>query len=86
MNEQERKNIAKLNWILEGLPIAKQQKDELIKFISNLTNVASEETAGLMKQGASVAKVSTEELADVKNTLNQLIQSLTTAGIIASAE
>ena len=38
-----------------------------------------------MKQGATVAEVSTEELADVKNTLNQLIQSLTNAGIIASA-
>lgn len=86
MNEQERKNIAKLNWILEGLPIAKQQKDELVKFILDLTNVASEETAGLMKQGATVAEVSTEELTDVKNTLNQLIQSLTNAGIIASAE
>lgn len=84
MNEQERKNIAKLNWILEGLPIAKQQKDELIKFIAGISNTASEETAGLMKQGAAVTEVSTEELTDVKNTLNQLIQSLTTAGIIAS--
>lgn len=86
MNEQERKNIAKLNWILEGLPIAKQQKDELIKFIAGISNTASEETAGLMKQGATVTEVSTEELTDVKNTLNQLIQSLTAAGIIASAK
>lgn len=86
MNEQELKNIAKLNWILEGLPIAKKQKDELIKFIAGISNTASEETAGLMKQGAAVTEVSTEELTDVKNTLNQLIQSLTTAGIIAPAE
>lgn len=84
---------AKLNWAMQALPLAKEQKDVIINIILQLAEqsskeiptyeAATEEELGLVKQVATVDEVSGDTLEDVKTTVNTLLANLKAAGILA---
>lgn len=83
---------AKLNWVMQAVPLAKEQKDVLVNIILQLAEqssreiptyeVATEEKLGLVKQAATVAEISGDTIEDVKTAVNSLIANLKTAGIL----
>lgn len=84
---------AKLNWAMQSVPLAKQQKDTLVNIILQLAEqssqeipayeAATEEKLGLVKQAATVAEISGDTIGDVKTTVNALLTNLKVAGILA---
>lgn len=84
---------AKLNWAMQVVPLAKQQKDVIINIILQLAEqsskeiptyeAATEEELGLVKQAATVDEVSGDTVEDVKTAVNTLLANLKTAGILA---
>ena len=83
---------AKLNWAMQAVPLAKEQKDTLVNIILQLaeqsskeipTYEATEEELGLVKQAATVDKVSGDTVEDVKTAVNTLLANLKTAGILS---
>lgn len=84
---------AKLNWAMQAVPLAKEQKDVIINIILQLAEqssqeiltyeVATEEKLGLVKQAATVAEISGDTIEDVKTTVNALLTNLKAAGILA---
>lgn len=84
---------AKLNWAMQVVPLAKEQKDVIINIILQLAEqsskeiptyeAATEEELGLVKQVATVDEVSGDTVEDVKTAVNTLIANLKTAGILA---
>lgn len=84
---------AKLNWAMQSVPLAKQQKDTLVNIILQLAEqssqeipayeAATEEKLGLVKQAATVAEISGDTIGDVKTTVNALLTNLKAAGILA---
>ena len=88
------KEIAtKLNWAMQSVSLAKQQKDTLVNIILQLAKqssqeipiyeAATEEKLGLVKQAATVDEVSGDTVEDVKTAVNTLLANLKTAGILA---
>ena len=84
---------AKLNWAMQAVPLAKEQKDVIINIILQLAEqssqeiptyeAATEEELGLVKQAATVDEVSGDTVEDVKTAVNTLLANLKTAGILA---
>lgn len=84
---------AKLNWIMQAVLLAKEQKDAIINIILQLAEqsskeiptyeAATEEELGLVKQAATVAEISGDTVEDVKIAVNALLANLKTAGILA---
>lgn len=84
---------AKLNWAMQAVPLAKEQKDVIINIILQLAEqsskeiptyeAATEEKLGLVKQAATVDEVSGDTVEDVKTAVNILLANLKTAGILA---
>lgn len=83
---------AKLNWAMQAVPLAKEQKDVIINIILQLaeqsskeipTYEAATEELGLVKQAATVDEVSGDTVEDVKTAVNTLLANLKTAGILA---
>lgn len=84
---------AKLNWAMQAVPLAKEQKDVIINIILQLAEqsskeiptyeTATEEELGLVKQAATIDEVSGDTVEDVKTTVNTLLANLKTAGILA---
>lgn len=84
---------AKLNWAMQYVPLAKQQKDTLVNIILQLAEqssqeipayeAATEEKLGLVKQAATVDEVSGDTVEDIKTAVNTLLANLKTAGILA---
>ena len=84
---------AKLNWAMQSVPLAKQQKDTLVNIILQLAEQSSqeipayedatEEKLGLVKQAATVDEVSGDTVEDIKIAVNTLLANLKTAGILA---
>lgn len=84
---------AKLNWAMQVVPLAKEQKDTLVNIILQLAEqsskeiptyeAATEEKLGLVKQAATVDEVSGDTVEDVKTAVNTLLANLKTAGILA---
>lgn len=84
---------AKLNWAMQAVPLAKEQKDVIINIILQLAEqsskeiptyeAATEEELGLVKQVATVDEVSGDTVEDIKTAVNTLIANLKTAGILA---
>lgn len=84
---------AKLNWAMQAVPLAKEQKDVIINIILQLAEqssqeiptyeAATEEKLGLVKQAAAVAEISGDTVEDVKTTVKTLLANLKTAGILA---
>lgn len=84
---------AKLNWAMQAVPLAKEQKDVIINIILQLAEqsskeiptyeAATEEELGLVKQVATVDEVSGDTVEDVKTAVNTLLANLKTAGILA---
>lgn len=84
---------AKLNWAMQAVPLAKEQKDVLVNIILQLAEqssqeisiyeVATKEKLGLVKQAATVDEVSGDTVEDVKTAVNTLLANLKTAGILA---
>ena len=84
---------AKLNWAIQSVPLAKQQKDTLVNIVLQLAEqssqeipayeAATEEKLGLVKQAATVAEISGDTIGDVKTTVNALLTNLKAAGILA---
>lgn len=84
---------AKLNYAMQVVPIAKEQKDILVNIILQLVEqssqeipiyeAATEEKLGLVKQAATVDEVSGDTVEDVKTAVNTLLANLKTAGILA---
>jgi hypothetical protein len=84
---------AKLNWAMQAVPLAKEQKDVIINIILQLAEqsskeiptyeAATEEKLGLVKQAATVDEVSGDTVEDVKTAVNTLLANLKTAGILA---
>ena len=84
---------AKLNWAMQSVPLAKQQKDTLVNIILQLAEqssqeipayeAATEEKLGLVKQAATVDEVSGDTVEDIKIAVNTLLANLKTAGILA---
>lgn len=84
---------AKLNWAMQVVPLAKEQKDVIINIILQLAEqsskeiptyeAATEEELGLVKQAATVDEVSGDTVEDVKTAVNTLLANLKTAGILA---
>lgn len=84
---------AKLNWAMQAVPLAKEQKDVLVNIILQLAEQSSqeiptyeaaiEEKLGLVKQAATVDEVSGDTVEDVKTTVNTLLANLKAAGILA---
>ena len=84
---------AKLNWAMQVVPLAKEQKDVIINIILQLAEQSSqeiptyeattEEKLGLVKQAATVAEISGDTVEDVKTTVNTLLANLKAAGILA---
>lgn len=88
------KEIAtKLNWAMQTVPLAKEQKDVIINIILQLAEqsskeiptyeAATEEELGLVKQAATIDEVSGDTVEDVKTTVNTLLANLKAAGILA---
>lgn len=89
---------AKLQYVFEGLPLSRVQKQMLGDVISTIIETAVEgvekpelaaattETIGGVKQAATVAVLeTTDEITDVISTVNTLINNLKTAGIVANS-
>lgn len=84
---------AKLNWVMQAVPLAKEQKDVIINIILQLAEqsskeiptyeAATEEELGLVKQVATVDEVSGDTVEDVKTAVNTLLANLKTAGILS---
>lgn len=84
---------AKLNWAMQAVPLAKEQKDVLVNIILQLAEqssqeiptyeAATEEKLGLVKQAATIDEVSGNTVEDVKTTVNTLLANLKAAGILA---
>lgn len=84
---------AKLNWAMQAVPLAKEQKDVIINIILQLAEqssqeiptyeVATEEKLGLVKQAVTIDEVSGDTVEDVKTAVNTLLANLKTAGILA---
>lgn len=84
---------AKLNWAMQVVPLAKEQKDVIINIILQLAEqsskeiptyeAATEEELGLVKQAATIDEVSGDTVEDVKTTVNTLLANLKAAGILA---
>lgn len=83
---------ARLNWAMQALPLAKEQKDAIVNIILNIAETSSEiptyeaattEKLGLVKQAATVDEVSGDTVEDVKTAVNTLLANLKTAGILA---
>lgn len=84
---------AKLNGVMQSIPLAKEQKDVLVNIILQLAEqssqeiptyeAATEEKLGLVKQAATVDEVSGDTVEDVKTAVNTLLANLKTAGILA---
>lgn len=84
---------AKLNWAMQAVPLAKEQKDVIINIILQLAEQSSkeiptyeaaiEEELGLVKQAATIDEVSGDTVEDVKTTVNTLLANLKAAGILA---
>ena len=84
---------AKLNWAMQAVPLAKEQKDVLVNIILQLAEqssqeiptyeAATEEKLGLVKQAATIDEVSGDTVEDVKTTVNTLLANLKAAGILA---
>lgn len=84
---------AKLNWAMQVVPLAKEQKDVIINIILQLAEqsskeiptyeAATEEELGLVKQAATVDEVLGDTVEDVKTAVNTLLANLKTAGILA---
>lgn len=84
---------AKLNWAMQAVPLAKEQKDVLVNIILQLAEqssqeiptyeAATEEKLGLVKQAATIDEVSEDTVEDVKTTVNTLLANLKAAGILA---
>lgn len=84
---------AKLNWVMQAIPLAKEQKDVIINIILQLAEqsskeiptyeAATEEELGLVKQTATIDEVSGDTVEDVKTTVNTLLANLKAAGILA---
>lgn len=84
---------AKLNWAMQAVPLAKEQKDVIINIILQLAEqsskeiptyeAATEEKLGLVKQAATINKVSGDTVEDVKTIVNALLANLKAAGILA---
>lgn len=84
---------AKLNWAMQAIPLAKEQKDVIINIILQLAEqssqeiptyeAAAEEKLGLVKQAATIDEVSGDTVEDVKTAVNTLLANLKTAGILA---
>lgn len=84
---------AKLNWAMQAVPLAKEQKDVIINIILQLAEqsskeiptyeAATEKELGLVKQAATVAEISGDTVGDVKTTVNALLANLKSAGILA---
>lgn len=84
---------AKLNYAMQSVPFAKQQKDTLVNIILQLAEqssqkiptyeAATEEKLGFVKQAATVDEVSGDTVEDVKTAVNTLLANLKTAGILA---
>lgn len=84
---------AKLNWAMQAVPLAKEQKDVLVNIILQLAEQSSqeiptyedatEEKLGLVKQAATIDEVSGDTVEDVKTTVNTLLANLKAAGILA---
>lgn len=84
---------AKLNWAMQAVPLAKEQKDVLVNIILQLAEqssqeiptyeAATEEKLGLVKQAATIDEVSGDTVKDVKTTVNTLLANLKAAGILA---
>lgn len=88
------KEIAsKLNWAMQAVPLAKEQKDVLVNIILQLAEqssqeipiyeAATKEKLGLVKQVATIDEVSGDTVEDVKTAVNSLIVNLKTAGILS---
>lgn len=84
---------AKLNWAMQVVPLAKEQKDVIINIILQLAEqsskeiptyeAATEEELGLVKQAATIDEVSGDTVEDVKTAVNTLLANLKAAGILA---
>ena len=84
---------AKLNWAMQAVPLAKEQKDVLVNIILQLAEQSSKEIPtyeaatteelGLVKQAETVADVTGDAVEDVKTAVNSLIANLKTAGILS---
>lgn len=84
---------AKLNWAMQAVPLAKEQKDIIINIILQLAEQSSKEIPtyeaatteelGLVKQAETVAEVTGDTVEDVKTAVNSLIANLKTAGILS---
>lgn len=84
---------AKLNWAMQAVPLAKEQKDVLVNIILQLAEQSSQEIPiyeaaikeklGLVKQAAAIDEVSGDTVEDVKTAVNTLLANLKTAGILA---
>lgn len=84
---------AKLNWAMQAVPLAKEQKDVIINIILQLAEqsskeiptyeAATEEELGLVKQTATIDEVSGDTVEDVKTAVNTLLANLKAAGILA---
>lgn len=84
---------AKLNWAMQAVPLAKEQKDVLVNIILQLAEqssqeiptyeAATEEKLGFVKQAATIDEVSGDTVEDVKTTVNTLLANLKAAGILA---
>lgn len=84
---------AKLNWAMQAVPLAKEQKDVIINIILQLAEqsskeiptyeAATEEKLGLVKQAAAIDEVLGDTVEDVKTTVNTLLANLKAAGILA---
>lgn len=84
---------AKLNWAMQAVPLAKEQKNVIINIILQLAEqsskeiptyeAATEEELGLVKQAATIDEVLGDTVEDVKTAVNTLLANLKTAGILA---
>lgn len=84
---------AKLNWAMQAVPLAKEQKDIIINIILQLAEQSSKEIPtyeaatteelGFVKQAETVAEVTGDTVEDVKTAVNSLIANLKTAGILS---
>lgn len=88
---------AKLQYVFEGLPLSRVQKEMLGDVVTaiietaiagttepNITK-ATTDTLGLVKQAATIeALEESDEIATVISTVNTLISNLKTAGVVAN--
>lgn len=83
---------AKLQYLFEGLPLSKEQKQIFSKIVTaiienaienNNSNIATINDFGLVKQANSIELLEeSDDISSVISTINQLISNLKDAGII----